>query len=104
MRRAISLAIARDLVQQGANLKAYDPLANIDEVAELPPMQFCSDPYEAAEGSDALVLVTEWAEINDLDLARLHDQMRGDVFLDTRNLLDPDRMADAGFRYIGIGR
>jgi UDPglucose 6-dehydrogenase len=67
-------------------------------------MQMCSDPYEVAQGSSALVLVTEWADINSLDLSKLRQAMRGDVFLDTRNLLDPVRMAQAGFRYFGIGR
>jgi len=57
-----------------------------------------------AEGSSALVLVTEWDGINSMDLLRLRKNMRGDVFLDTRNLLDPDRMTEAGFRYFGIGR
>ena len=104
LRRAISLDIVRGLVEQGVEVKAFDPLANLTEVSDLPPMQMCSDPYEVAQGSSALVLVTEWADINSLDLSRLRQAMRGDVFLDTRNLLDPVRMAQAGFRYFGIGR
>ncbi|MDI7259770.1 MAG: nucleotide sugar dehydrogenase [Thermodesulfobacteriota bacterium] len=104
LRRAISLDIVRGLVEQGVEVKAFDPLANLTEVSDLPPMQMCSDPYEVAQGSSALVLITEWADINSLDLYRLRRAMRGDVFLDTRNLLDPVRMAQAGFRYFGIGR
>jgi UDPglucose 6-dehydrogenase len=104
MRRAISLDIVRDLGRQGATIKAYDPLANLSEVKDLPPMQMCADPYQAAQGSSALVLVTEWNGINDVDFKQMKAQMCGDVFLDTRNLLDTRRMADAGFRYLGIGR
>jgi UDPglucose 6-dehydrogenase len=104
LRRAISLDIVRDLVQQGATVKAFDPLANLAEVTDLPPMRMCADPYQVAQGSSALVLVTEWADIGSLDLLQLRTNMRGDVFLDTRNLLDPARMIAAGFRYFGIGR
>jgi UDPglucose 6-dehydrogenase len=103
LRRAISLDIVRDLVAQGASIKAFDPLANLAE-ASLPPMQMCADPYQVAQESSALVLVTEWAEIGSLDWRRMRANMRGDVFLDTRNLLDPVQMAEAGFRYLGIGR
>jgi len=104
MRRAISLDIIRDLVQKGAAIVAFDPLANLGEVPDLPPMQMLPDPYQVAQECDALVLVTEWAEIDSLDFVRLKSGMRGDVFLDTRNLLDPVRMVQVGFRYLGIGR
>jgi len=104
LRRAISLDIVRALVEQGASVKAFDPLANPAEVTDLPPMRTCADPYEVAKGSTALVLVTEWSEIDSLDLLQLRANMRGDVFLDTRNLFDPARMIAAGFRYFGIGR
>jgi UDPglucose 6-dehydrogenase len=104
LRRAISFEIIRDLIEQGATIKVFDPLANLAEVNNLPPMEVCDDPYEGALGCSALVLLTEWANIDTLDLQRLRKNMRGDVFLDTRNLLDPDRLAEAGFRYFGIGR
>ena len=104
LRRAISLDIVRDLVQQGATIKAFDPLANLAEVSDLPPMEMCADPYQVALRSSALVLVTEWAGINTLDLKQLRKNMSGDVFLDTRNLLDPAMMSEAGYRYLGIGR
>ena len=67
-------------------------------------MEICSDPYEVAQGSSALVLVTEWADINSLDLSDYGKPCEEMSFLDTRNLLDPVRMAQAGFRYFGIGR
>jgi UDPglucose 6-dehydrogenase len=104
LRRSIALEIIRDLVAQGISIRAFDPLARLDEVAELPPFEFCTDPYAAAQGSDALVLVTEWEDIHDLDLSSLRDAMRRPVFIDTRNLFAPDEMARQGFIYSGIGR
>lgn len=104
MRRAISLDIIRDLAAQGAKILAFDPLANLAEVDDLPPMQRVADAYAAAQGSDALVLITEWQDYQDLDWARLKTSMAGNVILDTRNLLDPARMVATGFQYLGIGR
>jgi UDPglucose 6-dehydrogenase len=104
LRRAISLGIIRDLVEQGVSIKAFDPLANLTEVSDLPPMEIYPDPYQVAEASSALVLITEWSNINALDWSRLKQNMRGNVFLDTRNILDPNLMTEAGFRYLGIGR
>jgi UDPglucose 6-dehydrogenase len=104
MRRAISLDIVRDLVHHGARIAAFDPLANLEEVPDLPPMDFCRDPYETAKDCSALVLVTEWAGIDALAWERLRGPMADNILLDTRNLLDPARLAAAGFRYFGIGR
>jgi UDPglucose 6-dehydrogenase len=104
MRRAISLDIIRDLAGQGASVLAFDPLANLAEVENLPSMQRVADPYDTARGSHALVLITEWQGFQDLDWAGLKARMAGNVILDTRNLLDPVRMAAAGFHYLGIGR
>ena len=104
LRRAISLDIVRDLVREGARVKAFDPLANLTEVDDLPPMQIGADPYDVAQGSDALVLVTEWAGIESLHLRRLRGNMKGDVFLDTRNFFEPATIREAGFCYLGVGR
>lgn len=104
LRRSIALDIIRDLVAQGASIKAFDPLARLDDVADLPPFEPCLDPYAVAQGSDALVLVTEWSGIHDLDLARLRAAMRRPVFIDTRNIFNPAAMMQARFAYSGIGR
>ena len=85
-------------------VKAFDPLARLDEVADLPPFEPCPDPYIVAKGTDALVLVTEWADIRDLDLPRLRAAMRRPVFIDTRNVFNPAKMQEAGFIYLGVGR
>lgn len=104
LRRSIALDIIRDVVAQGASVKAFDPLARLDEVADLPPFEPCPDPYAAAQESDALVLVTKWAGIHGLDLPRLCTAMRRPVFIDTRNVFDPIEMIQLGFVYSGIGR
>jgi len=104
LRRSIALDIIRDLVDRGASVKAFDPLARLDEVADLLSFESCPNPYIAAQGSDALVLVTEWAGIYDLDLPRLRAVMRRPIFVDTRNVFDPTEMIRIGFIYSGIGR
>jgi UDPglucose 6-dehydrogenase len=103
MRRAISLDIIRDLLEHGAHISSFAPLANLDEVTDMPPIDLCKDPFEAARGSSALVLVTEWNGIETLNWAKVKANMVDDVMLDTRNLLDPILMKKAGFRYFGIG-
>ena len=101
---SIALDIIRRLVAQGVRVKAFDPLARLDEVADLPPFESCPDPYTVAQGSDALVFVTGWVGFDDLDLTRLRAAMRRPVFIDTRNWFDPAEMSQLGFIYLGIGR
>lgn len=104
MREAPAAYISRMLESAGANVRGYDPVAK--EVAKrmLPKMELLDDAYEAAEGCDALVVVTEWNEFQNLDLARIRDLMDGNVIIDGRNIYDPEQMADMGFFYRGIGR
>lgn len=104
MRRSAALRIISDLDAAGAKVRAFDPLADLTETEHLPPFTMCDDAYEAADGADALVLVTEWKELAELDFASLRHRMRGALFLDTRNILPDDRLAGCGFRYVGIGR
>ena len=104
LRRAISLEIVRALVEVGARVQAYDPLANLSEVAELPPFAVCEEPLEAAQGSDALVLITKWAGIQTIDLGAVRHAMRRPVLLDTGNLFQPEEMREMGFIYFGVGR
>ncbi len=104
LRRAISLKIIAGLVESGAEVWAYDPLADLMSGGALPKFAVAPDPYSLAEGCDALVLVTEWEGIRKLDLSRLRSAMRQPVFIDTRNLFDPAEMSRHGFLYSGIGR
>jgi len=104
MREAPSLDIARVLLALGARVRAYDPAA-IEKAREiLPEIQYQADAYATAREADALVMVTEWNEFRQLDLARVKDLMRSPVLIDGRNIYDPTRMRDLGFTYRGIGR
>ncbi len=105
MREAPALTIVEALVGGGARVRAHDPVAR--EVARrlLPPaVELVEEPYQAAEGADALLLVTEWNEFRQPDFARLRALMRGDLLLDGRNCWDAEKARAAGFVYQGIGR
>jgi len=69
-----------------------------------PGIELCADAYEAAEGADAVALLTEWDEFRWLDFDRVHEVMRGRAIVDARNLLDPAAMRRRGFAYQGVGR
>ncbi len=104
MRDAPSLDIARQLLREGGVVQAYDPVAMEVAGRMLPDIRLCESAYEAAQDVDAVVLITEWNEFRQLDMARLKAGMRGNVLLDGRNIWDPDEMAALGFRYAGVGR
>jgi UDPglucose 6-dehydrogenase len=104
MRLAPSLEIIHSLQKEGAKIRAYDPKA-MDKARELlPSVEFHDSPYTVASGADALIICTEWDEFRQLDLKKLHSVMSHPVILDGRNLFDPQKMAELGFVYKGIGR
>lgn len=104
MRDAPSIDIARSLISAGSQVRAYDPVAM--EVARpmLTGVDLFDDPYSMAQGTDALMVITEWNEFKNLDLSRLHEIMRQPVIFDGRNIYDPEVMKELGFRYRGLGR
>jgi UDPglucose 6-dehydrogenase len=104
LREAPSLDIARVLLAAGAHVRAYDPAAMEGARVKLPQVEYLRDAYEVADGSDALVLVTEWNEFRHLDLDRVMASMRTPVMVDGRNIYDPASMRELGFTYRGIGR
>ena len=104
MRCAPSIEIIGALAENGAKVKAYDPQANKKARAILKGITFCKDLYEAAKNSDALVIVTEWHEFEVMDLGRIKKLMNTPLIIDGRNIFDPQKMKEAGFRYISIGR
>ncbi|MGD8809477.1 MAG: UDP-glucose/GDP-mannose dehydrogenase family protein [Gammaproteobacteria bacterium] len=104
MRESPSLDIIPALQAKGAHVKAYDP-AGMDEAKKmLSDVEWCGDAYGTIEGSDAVVLVTEWNEFRSLDLERLKSLMSRPVMVDLRNVYDPAMMIEAGFTYSSIGR
>ena len=105
MREAPSLPLIGALLEAGASVVGFDPVAMDVAKAILPPaMTFAPDATTALTGADALVLVTEWNEFRALAPARLAQLMRGKVIVDLRNVFDPIAMREAGFGYFGIGR
>jgi UDPglucose 6-dehydrogenase len=100
-----SIRLARRLMESGAHVKAYDPIAMPDAQQELTGnVRYCDSAYSVAEGSDALVLGTGWPEFRTLDFDRIRRIIRNPVVVDTKNLLDGPRMKALGFEYIGVGR
>jgi len=102
---SVSLSLARGLISRGARVRAYDPVAIPDAQRELNDVvHFCQSAYEAAEGSDALVVGTGWPEFRALDWQRVKKLLKTPVVFDTKNMLDAGRLRNMGFRYVGIGR
>ncbi len=101
MREAPSLVLAGRLLAEGADVRAWDPIV---DGSDLYGVEMASDPAAAADGADAVVIVTEWPELTEVDWAAVAASMRTPVLIDGRNFLDPACMTSAGFRYEGIGR
>jgi UDPglucose 6-dehydrogenase len=105
MRDAPSVPIICRLAEEGALVRAFDPVAMNQAKALLPDsVAYCEDAYEAVQGADALVVVTEWNEFRSLSPARVCEAMRGRVVVDLRNVFDPAAMSQAGLAYQGVGR
>jgi len=104
MREASSLVLAARLQAAGAEVAAFDPIAEEEARHLMHGVDFADDALTAVTGADAAVLVTEWDEFRSLDLGAVASAMRGDVLIDGRNALDPVAARAAGLRYEGIGR
>jgi len=104
IRDAPAIDVIRLLADRGAAVRATDPVAGPRAAAAVPGLDLASDPYAAAMGADAVVLMTEWPAYRALDLDRLANAMRGGVVVDARNALDAAAVAAAGLAYEGIGR
>ncbi|MBX9690569.1 MAG: UDP-glucose/GDP-mannose dehydrogenase family protein [Candidatus Obscuribacterales bacterium] len=105
LRDAASLTIASQLIKMGASLRAYDPVS-IASCKRLHPeleIDYCHNVQELADGADALVLVTEWAEFQNLDWHRIASSMKNRIIVDGRNVLNKEELKAAGFVYRGIG-
>ena len=104
MRDAPSIPIVKALVERGAEVSAFDPVARHQAEQVLSGIEFAQDAYAAAQGADAVVIVTEWDEFRALDLDRLASVLRGKVLVDLRNVYDRRDAEEAGLTYYGIGR
>jgi UDPglucose 6-dehydrogenase len=104
MREAPAVGIIRDLLEDGANVRAYDPVAKSEAMKLLPEIAYADDEYAAVKGADALVFVTEWNQFRALDLTRIRDLMATPKVADLRNIYEPEDMRELGFEYVGVGR
>ena len=104
MRDAPSLAIVQSLLDAGARIRAYDPEGMAAAKALMPEINLADDAYEAAQGADAVVIVTEWDIFRALDLKRLASAMAAPVMVDLRNIYPIADAARAGFTYSSVGR
>ncbi len=105
MRDAPSATILPALLEKGARVRAHDPKGMEEAKAYLPAaIEYAENPYDAAAGADCVVLMTEWNQYRALDLQRLKSRMNAPVFIDLRNVYEPEAMKSAGFRYVGVGR
>jgi UDPglucose 6-dehydrogenase len=104
MRDAPSLSIIAALQDAGATIRAYDPEGVEQAQALLSGVEFCPSPYAAAEGADALVIVTEWDEFRALDLARMKTLLNAPLLVDLRNIYPPAEADKAGFTLVGVGK
>jgi len=99
------ILLARGLTTGGAKVSAYDPVAIPEAQAELnSSVRFCETAYAAVEGMDALVVGTGWPEFRALDFERVKRLLRRPIIVDTKNLLDSERLRSMGFNYMGVGR
>ena len=106
IREAPSITIVKKLLDKGAKIRAYDPVA-IDEFKKIFPetqIKYCEDAYSTAEGSDVVVIVTEWNEFRNLDLKKIKEMVNTPNLADLRNVYDPIKVERLGFKYTCVGR
>jgi UDPglucose 6-dehydrogenase len=104
LREAPSIDVARDLLADGAQVVAYDPVAGEAAARQVPGLELADKAVAVADGAHAVVLMTEWAEFGDLDPADLRGRMAYPILVDARNALDADAFVGAGFTVAGVGR
>jgi UDPglucose 6-dehydrogenase len=104
IRDSASLEIIHLLKNEGAYVRAYDPQAMDNAKKLLKNVTFCENPYQVAEGADALLLATEWNEFKQIDFNEIMKTLRQPIILDGRNLWDAEYLKSLGYMYIGIGR
>ncbi len=104
IRESPAIFITKTLKEMGASITAYDPAAMDEAKRVIPDIAYAKSAYEVAEGADCVVLITEWNQFRNLDLERLRSLMKEPVFVDLRNVYEPDIMERFGFKYFCVGR
>ena len=104
IRDAPSLFIIKELLKAGAKIRAFDPVAMEETKNVFPKITYCKDAYDAAIGADAVVIVTEWNQFRNLEFGRLKSITKGIFFFDLRNIYEPEKVRELGFKYYSTGR
>lgn len=104
LREAPALDVAELLLQEGAQVVAYDPVGMEGATHLMPDIEMAGDAYALADQADAIIVCTEWNEFIQLDLERIRDLMREPVIIDGRNIYDPKEVVRLGFKYVGFGQ
>ncbi|MEP6921516.1 MAG: UDP binding domain-containing protein, partial [bacterium] len=104
LREAPALEIIKGLVNRGARVRAYDPVAMPEATKILAEIEYADDEYDAVKDADALVIVTEWNQFRALDMRRVRDLMKTAKVADLRNIYEPAHLRELGFDYTGVGR
>ena len=104
IRESASIDIVGILLKEGAKIKCFDPMAMDNTKKILPDIAYCENEYEVAEGSDCLVIATEWNQFRNLDLLKMKELLKMPILIDLRNLYEPENMKKLGFVYEGVGR
>jgi UDPglucose 6-dehydrogenase len=104
MREAPAVEIINEFVRRGAKVKAFDPVAMEEARKSLPDITYSKDEYDAIDGADALVFVTEWNQFRALDMNKVKALLKSPKIADLRNIYEPAAMRERGFEYVGVGR
>lgn len=104
IRDAPSVTVIKQLQEQGAQIKAYDPIAINAMKRYFPAIEYVESAYDAAKNADCMVIVTEWDEFRYLNLSKIKEMMKSPIIVDGRNIYDSQEVRQMGFKYIGVGR
>lgn len=104
IREAPAQEIIQGLLEGGAKVRAYDPVAMNETAEVISDIEYAADEYEAVKDADALVIVTEWNQFRALDMSRIRDLMKSAKIADLRNIYEPADLRELGFDYVGVGR
>jgi len=104
IREYTSIDIIEILLKEGAKIKCFDPLAMDNTKKVFPNITYCENEYDAAKGSDCLVIATEWNQFRNLDLLRIKELLKTPILIDLRNLYELEKVKELGFTYEGLGR
>jgi UDPglucose 6-dehydrogenase len=104
IREAPALSIIQTLLEEGAEIKTYDPVAMDNAKKTISGIAYCEDAYDACSGADAVAILTEWNQFRNLDLERIKGLLTQPLFFDFRNIYAPERMRELGFSYHCVGR